>query len=554
MTRMFLIRFAGFALASGLIGVGLWYAARPTPAAQQTTNSTAFASNAEVPASQPHPGPVTPAAALPRRLSNAEFNYAIRDLTGVDMQPAREFPDSEAGFGASSTMPPELLKIHLAAARLVADHVVLKPQGFVFAPRPMTTDADRDQYCVKRILDFYKAHAVDYADYFLAAWRYHHRGALGRPASSLDEYAAEAGLSEKYLAAVWSAFTEVDAETGPLAAVRKLWQDLPAPATTNADAARPPCARLRALVVHMRQQLRPNLKRVSGNGSSSGSQAIIFWNNQAQARQRRHYAGDVSTDLKKLAEQLFPGADPDLVSLFPKEMPDAAGEKRLREELEQFCSVFPDQFFVANDAEHGQPLTAGSHFTQGYFRDDGPLCELVLNDAQRHELDALWIELNFITAAPIRQIKDFILCERSQPPHFLSGPKFEFVSAEDSDAASEAKVRRLAEAYLAKAREHGAAGDAENAIKAYFASISAEIRAVEQGRRAAEPSHLKALVRFASRAYRRPLSDAERDDLLATYQSHRKLGRSHEGAVGDTLVSVLTSPHFYYRSDLAASR
>ena len=33
------------------------------------------------------PGPV-----LARRLSNAEYNYTIRDLTGVDLRPAREFP------------------------------------------------------------------------------------------------------------------------------------------------------------------------------------------------------------------------------------------------------------------------------------------------------------------------------------------------------------------------------------------------------------------------------------------------------------------------------
>ena len=42
------------------------------------------------------PGPV-----LARRLSNAEVNYTIRDLTGVDIQPTKEFPvdpANEAGF------------------------------------------------------------------------------------------------------------------------------------------------------------------------------------------------------------------------------------------------------------------------------------------------------------------------------------------------------------------------------------------------------------------------------------------------------------------------
>src|SRR5262245_42388860 len=33
-----------------------------------------------------------PGIVLARRLSNAEFDYTIRDLTGVDIRPAREFP------------------------------------------------------------------------------------------------------------------------------------------------------------------------------------------------------------------------------------------------------------------------------------------------------------------------------------------------------------------------------------------------------------------------------------------------------------------------------
>jgi hypothetical protein len=41
------------------------------------------------------PGPV-----LARRPSNAEYNYTIRDLTGVDLRPAREFPIDPANHHA----------------------------------------------------------------------------------------------------------------------------------------------------------------------------------------------------------------------------------------------------------------------------------------------------------------------------------------------------------------------------------------------------------------------------------------------------------------------
>ena len=72
-----------------------------------------------------------PGTVLARRLSNAEFDNTVRDLTGVDIRPTREFPvdpANQSGFdnsGESLTMSPALLKKYLAAARLVADHVVL---------------------------------------------------------------------------------------------------------------------------------------------------------------------------------------------------------------------------------------------------------------------------------------------------------------------------------------------------------------------------------------------------------------------------------------------
>ena len=113
------------------------------------------------------PGPV-----LARRLSNAEYNYTIRDLTGVDLRPTREFPvdpANPAGFdnsGESLAMSPELMNKYLQAARDVADHLVFKPTGLAFAPYPMLVETDRDKYCVEQIIDFYHRHNIDYADYF----------------------------------------------------------------------------------------------------------------------------------------------------------------------------------------------------------------------------------------------------------------------------------------------------------------------------------------------------------------------------------------------------
>src|SRR5262249_155359 len=57
---------------------------------------------------------------------------------------------------------------------------------------------------------------------------------------------------------------------------------------------------------------------------------------------------------------------------------------------------------------------------------------------------------------------------------------------------------------------------------------------------------------FAHGAYRRPLTTGERDDLLAFYRKLREKDElGHEEALRDTLASVLLSPHFCYRFDLA---
>jgi hypothetical protein len=503
-----------------------------------------------------------PGVVLARRLSNAEFDYTIRDLTGVDIRPTREFPvdpANEAGFdnsGESLAMSTALLKKYLAAARHVADHVVLKPDGFVFAAHPTVTETDRDKFCVGRIIDFYKQHAVDLADYFLAAWKYRHRT---RSEATLNSVAADARLSPTYLAMVWAALSEPDSDTGPLAAVRKLWADLPQPDPAKPGAARPGCERMRDLVIRLRQPLKPDVPKLTVSGISRGSQPFILWRNRQLAARHRTYAGDVLPDLKKLADVLK-GPDAALAPLLAPADIDAAAEKRLRASLERFCWVFPDAFAVTERGPYYDPgsspkgrlLSAGFHLMHGYFRDDEPLCELILDPAGRRELDALWFELDFITLSPIRQYKDFIFFERAEPPRFMFEAEFDFARSEDKDATARPMMDRLAEVYLAKARKKQASDDAVAAIKTYFVTIAADVRRVERARLAAEPSHLEALAKFAERAYRRPLSAVERDDLLAFYRRLRKEGElGHEEALRDVIASVLMSPHFCYRLDLA---
>ncbi len=470
-----------------------------------------------------------PGTVLARRLSNAELDYTIRDLTGIDIRPTREFPvdpANEAGFdnsGESLTVSPALVKKSLAAARLVADHLVLKPQGFVFAPHPAVTETDRDKFCVQRIVDFYRRHQVDYADYFLAAWRFQNREALSKGAASLGDFAVEAKLSTKYLATIWSALSETE-ESGPLAELQTEWRKLPAD-VRQLDEARRGCEQMRGLVLKLRKEFDAKIEKLHVKGNSDGSQPLVLWWNRQIAAQRMRYDGD--------------GKDAEL---------DAARSR--------FCRVFPNAFSVSSRGHYADPnlgvqvrlLTAGFHLMQGYFRDDEPLCELVLDDAAKQELDTLWQELNFVTLVPLRQYKDFLFFERAEPPRFAGGAEFDFARPEDKDVTSEAKLKRMRDAYLAKARQNDASDQAVAAIETYFANMNADVRWIDRARREAEPSHLIALTKFAERAYRRPLSVAERNELLAFYRRLREQdGLSHEDAIHDSIVSVLMSPHFCFR-------
>jgi hypothetical protein len=479
-----------------------------------------------------------PGRVLARRLSNAEFDYTIRDLTGVDIRPAREFPvdpANEAGFdnsGESLTVSPAILKKHLAAARLVASHLVLQPNGFVFAPHQVITDTDRDRYCVERIMAFYDRHRVDYADYFFACWRFQHRAAAGKAALSLGEFASEAGLSPRYLATIWSILHEPRSPTGPMAQVQAGWRKLSDDARKQGEA-RCGCADLRDLVERQRKEFIPAVGRIHVQGISDGSQPFVLWRDRQIAAQHMGY------EKAKVAS--------------------SSGGRSGTGDIALFCKVFPDAFVVTERAPFYDPstsakgrlLSAGFHLMQGYFRDDGPLCELVLDEASRRELDALWEDLHFITGDAVRQYKDFVFFERAEPPRFMYDAGFDFARSEDKDVTSPPKMEQLRECYLAKARRMGASDQALEAMRTYFADMARQIGNVERARQSAEPSHLAALQTFAARAYRRPLEPAERQELLAFYRKLRDRDQlSHEEALRDTIATILLSPEFSYRLDL----
>ncbi|HEV3302876.1 MAG TPA: DUF1592 domain-containing protein [Planctomycetaceae bacterium] len=114
--------------------------------------------HAEALANAGDPGPV-----VLRRLSNAEYTYTIRDLTGVDLNPAREFPtDGAAGEGFTNAgnalvMSPALLTKYFDAGREIGQHAVLLPDGFRFSPS--TSRSDWTNEVLSRVRALYREHS-----------------------------------------------------------------------------------------------------------------------------------------------------------------------------------------------------------------------------------------------------------------------------------------------------------------------------------------------------------------------------------------------------------
>ena len=181
-------------------------------------------------------------------------------------------------------------------------------------------------------------------------------------------------------------------------------------------------------------------------------------------------------------------------------------------QAEEFRALFPPavlfQPIVPRDAQ-------GSVFL--YRREDEPLRRLLLDEAGRAELDRLWSELEFVSeqalATPI--------------------------------------------AYEGLVQYYRKPNDGARIMFFYIQLFEEQIKREEQDflatQVAAESRHLEALLAFAGRAWRRSLSDDEREAILASYHADRAEGAKHDPAFRAALGRVLSSPWFLYRVEQPAT-
>ena len=232
---------------------------------------------------------------------------------------------------------------------------------------------------------------------------------------------------------------------------------------------------------------------------------------------------------------------------------------------EAFCKLFPNRFFFADDT---RGLSAGFHLIEGFFRDDQPLCKLVLSEAENRELDRLWDELYFVTGVTEKMLRGFVFFERSER-NFMKHPDFDSIKEEDPELTTDATLNRFEQIYLTQSGVKGSAEEIEHhPVHTFFDEFRQGLKRRAAQWQAAVPAYQRRLHEFAQAAYRRPLTQVEQQKLMQFFNdtlvadaasiradagsvSHaiQPTSLGIEQAVRATVVRILVSPHFCYLAD-----
>lgn len=183
----------------------------------------------------------------------------------------------------------------------------------------------------------------------------------------------------------------------------------------------------------------------------------------------------------------------------------SAAHKRVETAFEEFRQMFPASLCYTKIVPVDEVVTLTL-----FHREDHHLARLVLNDADQAKLDRLWDRLFFISGAPLKLVDVF--------------EQLWQYATQDADPSKLEPLRQ---------------------------PINERAAAFRQQLLAAEPKHLQAVLDFADRAYRRPITAEEKQELRGLYTKLREQELPHEEAIRLTLARVLVAPAFLYRAEKA---
>lgn len=437
------------------------------------------------------PGPV-----VVRRLSNAEYTYTIRDLTGVEsLDPTREFPvDGAAGegftnAGAALVMSPALFTKYLDAGKEVASHAVLLPHSIEFSEKVTRRDWTEEKLAALR--DFYgkftvigkptevnvqevhfksaDAGVIPLDRYLLATLDLRNREDFD--SKTLQHLASSRGLSSKYLNLLWEKL-DGTRRSAILDPIREKWRsatpdDVPALISS----------------IELWQSALWKFSTIERVGRPGGPSTWQRPSNPEQLDQN-------------LLDRLTPGSDP----------------KDLTDDFDDFRSIFPAALCYQKIVPIDSVVTLLL-----YFREDTELRRLMLDDAESAELDRLWEDLHFVSEDAITQVDVF-------------EQLWQFATQGGEENPEKNPLNPLREPILKRATE-----------------FRAELIA-------SEPAHLDTTVEFAAKAWRRPLSSVEDQQLRDLYQNLRKEELPHDAAIRLLIARILVAPNFLYKLEEAGPK
>ena len=242
-----------------------------------------------------------PGFVLARRLSNAEYNASIRDLTGSDIRPTRTFPvdpANAAGFdnsGESLAMSPALLRKYLASvprgrgasgSETGWNCLCIASGCYGYGSGSILCQTHRGVLSASahgsgRLL--FRRLAIPFPR-TARSW-------FGETGADCCQDRGEWKISEVRLVTAGQPGS-TDIRGANSCDLQKMWPGPPSE-TLQPAAARRECERMRDYVIALRSRLRPRLQDLKLEGSHVGSQPFVLWKNRQYVANRRTYDRDM---------------------------------------------------------------------------------------------------------------------------------------------------------------------------------------------------------------------------------------------------------------------
>ncbi len=213
--------------------------------------------------------------------------------------------------------------------------------------------------------------------------------------------------------------------------------------------------------------------------------------------------GSVQLQLLASAPGTSPGVSPDLPVLVRE---GSASRRQFESAFDTVRKVFPPALCYTKIVPVDEVITLTL-----FYREDGLLQRLMLEEAQARELDRLWGELRYVSQDALTLVDAFLQL-------------MEYAS-QDADPKVFEPMRK---------------------------PINDRAAAFRRELVADEPRHLDAVIALAGGAYRRPLAAEETSELRKLYRTLREERIPHDEAIRLLIARVLVSPAFLYRLEKPA--